>query len=97
MFVRLCPDIHNCHFLLFQTLGKYYLDCHDMQTIHYLSQGQMPKEAPQHLQNHFEAWKVRERGDASEHTQSQANLEPRLFIPDFLLQLWSLVSWLYTV
>jgi len=40
--------------------SKYYLDYHDTRTFQYLSQGQEPKDSPQHLQNHFEAWKVSE-------------------------------------
>lgn len=37
--------------------GKYFVSYHDLRTLHYLSQGTEPRESPQQLQSHFEAWK----------------------------------------
>lgn len=48
----------NLMFFSFSFSEKYHVNYHDVQTLHYLSQGYPPKETQQQLQNHFEAWKV---------------------------------------
>lgn len=37
--------------------SKYHLSYHEPRTLHYLSQGAESQQSPQHLQNHYEAWK----------------------------------------
>jgi hypothetical protein len=53
---------------------KYHVNYHDVQTLHYLSQGYPPKETQQQLQNHFEAWKVYCRKTASQSVYSHCCL-----------------------
>jgi hypothetical protein len=49
---------NNLLLLLPPLSGKYFVSYHDLRTLHYLSQGTEPRESPQQLQSHFEAWKV---------------------------------------
>lgn len=46
--------------LVAMVTGKLHLNYHEVRTLQYLSQGLEPRETQQQLQNHFEAWKVRE-------------------------------------
>lgn len=43
---------------LLKPTAKYFLNYHEVRSLHFLSQGLEPKDTVSHLQNHFEAWKV---------------------------------------